>query len=249
MVWLPMAGGTVQRVKVDGKPASGYILKLYAAGTSTNIPLATSSTGGTQANYATYNALGDITVSGVTIIPYIDQDYKYSIYPTLAAAEANTGAVLTIDNVIYDESQHVVDVGNYTEINVDNDSTFGDSITVADTTHTNILKEKWVRLTISSGALTVDLSLATYFIYDNTENHTITLTNLPVVSDGYARTFAVIAENADAFTTIFATTGYDLIIRSQDQAIVYAGEVMYVCSIYKAGKVFIGVQNDIEPKV
>lgn len=97
--WAPITGAVVQRVLSSGLPASGYVLKLYAAGTSINIPLATDTAGATQANYAVYNATGDVTVSGNTIIPHVDQDYKLCIYATQAAADANSGAVLSIDNI------------------------------------------------------------------------------------------------------------------------------------------------------
>lgn len=97
--WFPVAGTAVQRVLSSGLPASGYVLKLYTPGTTTNIPIATDSTGNTQANYAVANATGDWTVSGNTIIPHINTDYKLCIYATQAAADADTGAVLSIDNI------------------------------------------------------------------------------------------------------------------------------------------------------
>jgi len=98
--WFPISGAVTQRVTSSGAPASGYVLKLYQAGTTTNTPMATDSTGATQANYAVYNSTGDVTVSGTTIIPHVDRDYKLAIYPTQAAADANTGATLTIDNIL-----------------------------------------------------------------------------------------------------------------------------------------------------
>ncbi len=98
-IWVPISGGILQRVKSDGKPASGYVLKLYAPGTTTNIPLATDATGLTTATTALINATGDFTVSGNTIIPHIDQDYKLAIYPTQAAADLNSGATVTIDYI------------------------------------------------------------------------------------------------------------------------------------------------------
>jgi hypothetical protein len=97
--WFPISGTVVQRVLASGIPASGYVLKLYTPTTLTNIPIATDSTGGTQANYAVANATGDWTVSGNTIIPHINTDYKLCIYPTQAAADADTGAVVTLDNI------------------------------------------------------------------------------------------------------------------------------------------------------
>ena len=97
--WFPITGTVIQRIKSDGKPASGYVLKLYVPGTTTNIPIATDSTGATTATVATANSAGDWTVSGNAIIPHINQDYKLAIYPTQAAADSDTGATLTIDNL------------------------------------------------------------------------------------------------------------------------------------------------------
>lgn len=97
--WAPITGAVVQRVLASGLPASGYVIKLYAAGTSNNIPIATDTSGLTQANYAIYNATGDVTVSGNTIIPHANQEYKLCIYPSLAAANSDSGAVLSIDNI------------------------------------------------------------------------------------------------------------------------------------------------------
>jgi hypothetical protein len=100
--WFPISGVLAQRVLSSGLPASGYVLKLYAEGTSTNIPIATDSSGATQANYAVYNSLGDLTVSGNTIIPHINQNYKLCVYPTQAAADADSGATVSIDYIQVD---------------------------------------------------------------------------------------------------------------------------------------------------
>jgi hypothetical protein len=250
MVWLPLQGGAIQRVLATGKPAVGYVLKLYAKNTSDNIPMATDSTGDTTVAYGVFNSLGDLVtpIPGTAFFPHIDQDYKYVIYPSVTAANSDTGAILTVDNNIFDVSSHVVDNDTFNTINVTGDANFGDNIFVANTTHTTILKEKWLRVEIEAGVLTVDLALATVFIYDVTEEHDITLVNLPEVSDGYTRTFGIVAENAEAFTTHFDTDGYIITIRQQDLDITLANEVMYVCSIYKVGRVFVGIQNDIGDK-
>lgn len=246
MVWLPQHGGAVQRVKSDGKPASGYVLKFYADGTSTNIPFATDSTGDTTANYGLYNSLGDVTVSGTPVIPHLDQNYKLVVYPTLEAANANTGAVLTIDNNVFDVSAHVSDNDTFTTINVEGDATFGDNIFIANTAHTTILKEKIVELEIVAGVLTIDLALGTYFIYTNTEEHDIVFENLPEVADGYGRTFMVTVYNAGAFSSTLTESGYAYEIRDQDRGMVYANKVKYICSICEIGTIFLGIQNDID---
>lgn len=83
----------------NGDPASGFVLKAYAAGTSTNINMATDSTGNTTATSIALNADGYPEVSGTIVIPHLEQDYKLSLYPTQAAADADSGATWTIDNL------------------------------------------------------------------------------------------------------------------------------------------------------
>lgn len=86
---------------VDGVPASGYILKAYQDGTSTLLQMATDNTGGTLVNSVALNSQGYPATSpgGVIFIPHVDQGYKLALYPTQAAADANSGAVWTIDNL------------------------------------------------------------------------------------------------------------------------------------------------------
>jgi len=90
---------TVPQYHVSGAPASGYVLKAYQDGTSTLLQMATDNTGGTLVNTVTLNSQGYPTVSGNVIIPHVDQAYKLSLYPSQAAADANSGAVWTIDNL------------------------------------------------------------------------------------------------------------------------------------------------------
>lgn len=245
MVWLPLSGAAIQRTLITGKPASGYVLKLYADGTSTNIPMATDTTGATTANSIAFNSLGDLTVSGNPVIPHIDQDYKYAIYPTQAAADSNTGAIITIDNCVFDVSQHVVDTGNYTEINVEGDGNFGDDVVVTNTTFTKMLKEKIVELEIAAGVLTVDWTAGGYFIYTNTEEHEIVFSGYPPVLDGYGQTIMITVYDAGAFTTTFNVDDYAIELRTQDDDIAVSGKVKYICSVCEAGTVFVGIQNTI----
>ena len=97
--WNPIANTVPQYEISTGVPASGYVLKFYAAGTTTNISVATDSTGGTTVADVDLNSNGYPEVSGSIIIPHVDQDYKISLFPTQAAADSNTGAVWTIDNI------------------------------------------------------------------------------------------------------------------------------------------------------
>lgn len=97
--WKPIASTTPQYEDSDGIPYSGAVLKAYTAGTSTNILIATDSTGGTTVTSVALNSNGFPEVSGTIIIPYIDETYKLSLYPTQTAADSDTGAIWTIDNI------------------------------------------------------------------------------------------------------------------------------------------------------
>lgn len=97
--WYPIALAVPQFENGAGVPYSGAVLKAYQAGTTTNTPLATSSTGLTTATSISLNANGYPNLSGTTIIPYIDRTYKLSLFPSQAAANTNTGAIWTVDNI------------------------------------------------------------------------------------------------------------------------------------------------------
>lgn len=99
MAWLPISNTVLQYVDVNGVPYSGAVLKFYAAGTSTNIPVATSQTGTPTVTSVALNSAGFPAVSGNVVVLFIDQDFKEALYPTQAAADSNTGALWTIDNV------------------------------------------------------------------------------------------------------------------------------------------------------
>lgn len=99
MAWLPISLTVPQYVDSNGDPASGFVLKAYEAGTSTNTPFSTDSTGGTQATSIALNSDGYPEVSGNIVIPHIDQSYKLSLYPTQAAADSDSGATWSIDNL------------------------------------------------------------------------------------------------------------------------------------------------------
>ena len=99
MGWQPISQYLPQFVDGNGDPFSGAVLKAYTAGTSTNINMATDSTGGTTATSIALNANGYPEVSGTQVIPHIEEAYKLSLYPTQAAADSDTGATWTIDNL------------------------------------------------------------------------------------------------------------------------------------------------------
>lgn len=121
MPWLPIAN-TVPQYHVGGEPAAGYVLKFYEDGTTTNTVMATDDTGGTTLNDVVLDSQGYPSNSGI-FIPHIDQEYKLALYPTQAAADADTGAVWTIDSL----SAPII-AGANTDINAkvsSNDTTTG----------------------------------------------------------------------------------------------------------------------------
>jgi len=85
-----------------GNSASGYYLKLYAAGTTTPISMYTTSVGGGALSACQIDSDGfTINGSGDPFIPYVDQSYKMVVYPTLQLANSNSfaSAFLVIDNI------------------------------------------------------------------------------------------------------------------------------------------------------
>jgi len=107
MPWYPISHTLPQYVDPNGDPYSGGVLKAYSNGTSSNIDLATDATGGTTASSMALNAQGYPEVSGNEVIPHVNESYKLSLYPTQTAADADAGAVWTIDELTagptYDE--------------------------------------------------------------------------------------------------------------------------------------------------
>lgn len=99
MTWLPIAQTPPQYEDLNGLPASGYVLKFYAAGTTTNINLATDSTGGTQESDVVLDSRGFPSLSNTVFIPHLDQTYKITLYATQAAADSDTGAIWSVDNI------------------------------------------------------------------------------------------------------------------------------------------------------
>jgi len=99
MAWLPISNTIIQYVDANGDPYSGAVLKFYEAGTSTNIPVATSSSGTPTATSVALNSDGFPEVSSNVVALFIDQDFKIALYPNQAAADSNTGAVWTVDNI------------------------------------------------------------------------------------------------------------------------------------------------------
>ncbi len=99
MAWTPIAAFVPQWVDSNGVPYSGAVLKAYQEGTSANTNLATDNTGGTTATDIVLNASGYPAVGGSIVVPHIDQVVKLALYATQAAADADTGAIWSIDSV------------------------------------------------------------------------------------------------------------------------------------------------------
>jgi hypothetical protein len=99
MTWYPIAFLPPQIEDASGLPYSGAVLKAHRAGTTTPIPMATDYTGVSTAATLTLNASGYPVYNGTVVIPHLQENYKLSLYPNQAAADANSGAVWSIDNV------------------------------------------------------------------------------------------------------------------------------------------------------
>jgi len=99
MSWFPLSYTVPQYVDPNGVPYSGAVLKAYEAGTSTPTNMATDYTGGTTAASFALNASGFPVNGSAVIIPHIDRDFKLALYPTQTAADANSGAIWTVDNI------------------------------------------------------------------------------------------------------------------------------------------------------
>lgn len=111
MAWRPITTVPTQYLDTNSTLASGYVLKAYSAGTSDTIAFATDSTGGTQAATVALNADGYPEVSGNIIIPHVNETYKLSLYPSQSAADSDTGAAWTLDNLyaVFTDKQYVED--------------------------------------------------------------------------------------------------------------------------------------------
>ena len=99
MAWTPISLLVPQFVDSSGDPYANAVLKAYQAGTSTNIAMATDSTGGTTFNDISLNANGYPEHSGSVVIPHVNQDYKIALFANQTNADANTPAIWAADNL------------------------------------------------------------------------------------------------------------------------------------------------------
>lgn len=102
MSFKPISGALLQYQKSNGDLASGFYLAMEADGTSTDINMYTDNTGGTALARCQLNTKGYPIVSSESteFVIHTDQDYKLSLYPTLADAQAKTNAEWTVDSLI-----------------------------------------------------------------------------------------------------------------------------------------------------
>lgn len=101
MSFQPVSGLLDQYQKTGGTFASGFFLRFQAAGTSTDINMATDNTGGTLLSKCEVDTDGYfITALSARFVPHIDRSYKASLYPTEADADAKTNAVWTTPDLI-----------------------------------------------------------------------------------------------------------------------------------------------------
>lgn len=113
MTWFPLAFIPPQLVDANGTPYSGAVLKAYSAGTSTVISMATSSAGTTTATSFALNASGYPVSSGNVIIPHAQVACKLALYATQAAADANSGALWSYDDIQVAASDNATRYINY----------------------------------------------------------------------------------------------------------------------------------------
>ena len=111
--YLPMSFIPPQFVDANGTPYSGAVLKLYSAGTSTPISMATDYTGGTLVSTMTLNASGYPAVSGNVVIPHVAENFKIALYPDSSSATSNTGAIFNPDNVQVSQNANATRYINY----------------------------------------------------------------------------------------------------------------------------------------
>jgi len=123
LTWLALSTSPVQYVDSNGDAYSGAVLKAYQSGTTTNINFSIDDAGGTTVTSVALNSAGYPSVSGNVVVLHVEEKYKLALYPTQAAADADSGAVWTVD-----ELTAPVITGANTDINVkvsSNDTTAG----------------------------------------------------------------------------------------------------------------------------
>lgn len=104
MAWKPISN-TAPQYHAAGSPASGYVLKFYASGTTTAISMATDATGGTLLASCGINTEGyPVNGSNAVFIPHINQPYKLALFTNQTDADDNaTGnAAWVVDTLTHE---------------------------------------------------------------------------------------------------------------------------------------------------
>ena len=100
MSWSPISLAPIQYQNPDNNnPYSGAVLKAYAKGTTNNIVMATDSSGATTLSSVELNSSGYPEHLGATVIPHIDRSYKLALFANQAAADADTPAIWSVDDL------------------------------------------------------------------------------------------------------------------------------------------------------
>ena len=101
---------------------------------------------------------------------------------------------------------------------------------------------KSLALEIEDGVLAIDWKAGQYFRYTNTENHTITFSNVPLIGGGYGQTIMLAIEDAGNFSiALDPGTGYAVYRRSTDNlgSLTVDGLDILVCTVYATGIVMV----------
>lgn len=101
MAFTQISGDALQYIQDNIAAVDSYI-KLYAAGTTTPISMATDNTGGTLLTKAKIDSQGRaVNGSDAPFVPHIDQVYRIVLYPDATTADANAfgSALYDIDNL------------------------------------------------------------------------------------------------------------------------------------------------------
>jgi hypothetical protein len=100
MAWSPISLAPPQYQNPDNNaPYSGAVLKAYAKGTTDNIVMASSASGATTFSSIELNSAGYPEHLGAPVIPHVERSYKLALYANQAAADADTPALWSIDDL------------------------------------------------------------------------------------------------------------------------------------------------------
>lgn len=99
MTWYPISNAPIQYMDGNGDPYDDAVIKFYAAGTSTALTISADTSGTTTAAYATLDSSGYTNIDGSKAIIHVEQSYKMVLYPDQCNADADLGAIWSLDNI------------------------------------------------------------------------------------------------------------------------------------------------------